>query len=207
MSLVNITHSTPSIQVSSIGTLKLKGETLKLHKQIHHPSLQRIICMMSYCETKGFYGRVDEDSNVLGHDAVSIGKQLPEFRRSLHRLLGNRSRKLLQNVTVFYPRRLESSYSDLIGVGRSCVNLLSHVWRSRHRIRRGRNHRTLLTMRHILLCQAVGQSLVSRTELHSVPEVSSSMITRAAVAHVCILRLIIFSCLSRSRYFEQMFLK
>jgi len=32
---------------------------------------------MSHCEIEGFYGRVDEDSNVLGHDAVSIGKQLP----------------------------------------------------------------------------------------------------------------------------------
>lgn len=207
MSLVNITHSTPSILVASIGILELKGATLKIHKHKHHPPLQRIICMMPHCEIEGFYGRVDEDSNVLGHDAVSIGKQLPEFRRSLHRLLGNKSRKLLQNVTVFCPTRLESSCSDRIAVGRNSVNLHSHVWSSRHRTRRGRNHRTLLTMRHILLCQAVGQSLVSRTELHSVPEVSSSMTTRAAAAHVCRSRLIIFSCLSRSRYFEQTFLK
>jgi hypothetical protein len=57
-------------------------------------------------------------------------------------------------------------------------------------------------MRHILLCRTGGQSLVSRSELRSVPEVSSSMTTRAAAAHVCRLRLIIFSFRSRSRYFE-----
>jgi hypothetical protein len=70
----NITHSTPLILEASIGILELKGETLKVHKHIHHPPLQWIICMISHCEIEGFYGKVDEDSNVLEHDAVSIGK-------------------------------------------------------------------------------------------------------------------------------------
>jgi hypothetical protein len=74
MSLVNITHATPSILVAGIRILELKGEALKLHKRIHHPPLQRLICKMYQREIEGFYGRVDEDSNVLGHDAVSIGK-------------------------------------------------------------------------------------------------------------------------------------
>jgi len=74
MSFVNITNLTPSVLVASIRILELKGEKLKLHKQIHHPPAQRIICKMSYCEIEGSYGSVYEDSNVLGHDTVSIGK-------------------------------------------------------------------------------------------------------------------------------------